>query len=639
MRHVVPCILAVALLATQGMPAASALCTAPRSIAGEGQQLDRYVDPLTCTGPGILPDLSDTTEYALDEAFAAAMYALDGAPDPDETTAYATQQANETAWFLADTYSEVIPTLGFLPCVSMNVTIERPVGEPFHAEQPRPPVCRASEMHVEYRATPFGGRGAVELAFDSENVSDLQVTSQSLDVRPLPTSPLRALLWLLPGGRAEPLPEPPAPLPRQRVVVHVAFEVAWGGDCRDARGTFAARVNGEMVQQDAPAGLFHDLCVLSTSPDATLALRAAAMAAGVASALVPDVQLPPFAALAEQLSRLFPAMPNAPQAPATPDAPSAPDAPRAPDAPAAPDAPEPSPPTVEGAEVDPHPPTDEGERAAGDATLTLLGAGPLAEGEWSAAASAPVARASAQGAAQVAPPIDGLWASAPLAWPDGADAPEPDPTPAPREGWAAPGAPPPAPQPGASGGAAPEPGPRLVVASGSGAAGVADEPPLLAGVAAAAGAVLLLAAFALYQRITRANALKHEGRAALLRACQAQPCGATSGELAAATGMQRKTAEYHLRYLARLGLLRVDRAPDGPRRYALPTAARPEAQAASLDACVLARIREQPGASTGDLARDLGVDRRRVDRRVKDLLLGGLIESRVERGTRRLYPA
>src|SRR5207249_4568921 len=103
-------------------------------------------------------------------------------------------------------------------------------------------------------------------------------------------------------------------------------------------------------------------------------------------------------------------------------------------------------------------------------------------------------------------------------------------------------------------------------------------------------------------------------------------------------GMERKTAEYHLRYLARLGHLRMEREPDGPWRYFPPAHARPATPPApALDESVLARIRERPGASAGELAQDLGVTRRRVDRRVKDLLTQGLVESRIEGGRRPLY--
>jgi hypothetical protein len=101
--------------------------------------------------------------------------------------------------------------------------------------------------------------------------------------------------------------------------------------------------------------------------------------------------------------------------------------------------------------------------------------------------------------------------------------------------------------------------------------------------------------------------------------------------------MGRKTAEYHLYYLARLGHVRVERAPDEPTRFA-HLAARPRVPAGPLEESILALVRARPGVSARAIAKELGLTRLRVDGRAKDLISTGALTSRVERGCRRLYP-
>jgi predicted transcriptional regulator len=99
-----------------------------------------------------------------------------------------------------------------------------------------------------------------------------------------------------------------------------------------------------------------------------------------------------------------------------------------------------------------------------------------------------------------------------------------------------------------------------------------------------------------------------------------------------------RTAEYHLRYLARLKLLREHAVEGGPRRFAPPTAAAPPA-VASLDAQILALLREKPGISTREMGAALGVGYGRLDRAMKELLCAGRVESRVDAGRRAYYPS
>lgn len=123
-------------------------------------------------------------------------------------------------------------------------------------------------------------------------------------------------------------------------------------------------------------------------------------------------------------------------------------------------------------------------------------------------------------------------------------------------------------------------------------------------------------------------------RATIHAALSARGGAATAGELGRALGMERKTAEYHLHCLVRLGHARVHRATDGVRRFSTQSAL----AAPDLRDQVLACVRARPGLSTSEIARGLGVSHTRVDRRVKDLVLEGLVESTPQGGTRRIFP-
>ncbi|HET6405296.1 MAG TPA: helix-turn-helix domain-containing protein [Candidatus Thermoplasmatota archaeon] len=158
-------------------------------------------------------------------------------------------------------------------------------------------------------------------------------------------------------------------------------------------------------------------------------------------------------------------------------------------------------------------------------------------------------------------------------------------------------------------------------------------------IALAVAAALVAAALALYQRIRRPAALDHPGRRALHEACVALGRAATAGELAARVGQERKTAEYHLLYLARLGLVRVDEAPDAPRRFAAPTA--PAApREAPLDERLLAALAgREAGLTARELCEAVGVTRTRAERRLRALALAGRVEARRGDGARRYHRA
>lgn len=150
---------------------------------------------------------------------------------------------------------------------------------------------------------------------------------------------------------------------------------------------------------------------------------------------------------------------------------------------------------------------------------------------------------------------------------------------------------------------------------------------------AAGAAAILVAAFALYQRLARPRALDHEGRRALYDACAARNAPATAGELGALCGMERKTAEYHLTYLARLGVVLTHELPDEPRRYALPVVRRAPA-GPSLDERLLATLRERPGVTAAQVADALGITRPRAERRLKELVVEGRASASRAQGQR-----
>lgn len=153
------------------------------------------------------------------------------------------------------------------------------------------------------------------------------------------------------------------------------------------------------------------------------------------------------------------------------------------------------------------------------------------------------------------------------------------------------------------------------------------------GVSVAFGLVALLAV-ALYQRIAKPAALDHPQRAALYAACAKR--SVTAGEAAQIVGLTRKTAEYHLLYLARLGLLREERTAVGVRRFAQSAVAKAPREEPLGDR-ILECLRVDSGRDTSDLAGALGVTRTRIDRAAKVLLLAGVVTSRIEKGARRFY--
>lgn len=162
------------------------------------------------------------------------------------------------------------------------------------------------------------------------------------------------------------------------------------------------------------------------------------------------------------------------------------------------------------------------------------------------------------------------------------------------------------------------------------------------GVAAAGtatGIALALAAIAMYQRVSRPRALAHPARAALHDALRARECSARVSELAREAGLTPKTAEYHLNYLARLGIVREVRVTDEPRRFCLPGRADADAPTprSDLEARVVDAVAREPGTTAAAIARALGVTRPRVERRVMELLLAGRLRARVDAGARRLY--
>lgn len=157
---------------------------------------------------------------------------------------------------------------------------------------------------------------------------------------------------------------------------------------------------------------------------------------------------------------------------------------------------------------------------------------------------------------------------------------------------------------------------------------------VLLGIAVAS---LLAVALALYQRVRRHAALDHPARRALHEACAALGRPASAGELGTVAGLARKTAEYHLLYLARLGLLRLDAAADGVRRFALPTVP-PRVPEASLDERLMQLLALDGGPTARELASRLGVSRSSVERRLRELVLEGTVEAR-KNGARRYYLA
>lgn len=161
-------------------------------------------------------------------------------------------------------------------------------------------------------------------------------------------------------------------------------------------------------------------------------------------------------------------------------------------------------------------------------------------------------------------------------------------------------------------------------------------PSAIAALAASAGAAALAWAFwALYQRVARPGALAHPLRAALHDACAREGRAFTVTELAHAVGAERKTTEYHLRYLVRLGLLR-EHARSAGALYAIPALAL-AARVDALTQALHALARERPGFTTREAAASLGLTRPRAERRLRELATQGRLVSSIEDGERRYF--
>jgi predicted transcriptional regulator len=152
---------------------------------------------------------------------------------------------------------------------------------------------------------------------------------------------------------------------------------------------------------------------------------------------------------------------------------------------------------------------------------------------------------------------------------------------------------------------------------------------------AVAGALALLVLVALYQRLTRPAALDQPLRARVHAACVVRGGWATAREIGEAVGVGRTTAEYHLVYLARLGLLQAARVTPRRRVFAPRAAAAAASEAGEpLPDQVLGLVRARAEVPLSAIARELRLTRTRADRCVKDLLLEGRLASRWEDGAR-----
>lgn len=163
-------------------------------------------------------------------------------------------------------------------------------------------------------------------------------------------------------------------------------------------------------------------------------------------------------------------------------------------------------------------------------------------------------------------------------------------------------------------------------------------PPVVAAAGVATGvAALVLLGIALYQRIARPAALAHPLRAALFEACRARGHAATSGQLALDVGAERKTVEYHLRYLARLQLLAIDLRPSGIALFRTPET-RPGGAPDPVDDAIARFVRTNPGAGARGIAEALGMTRPRVERHLRALSTSGALEARASPDGRAWFP-
>lgn len=403
------------------------------------------------------------------------------------------------------------------------------------------------------------------------------------------------------------------------VLVHAEWRVRFDpADCGRSEASFLLAVDGTQVAAVAPPEIALLSCVASHGPGPTGAPSHEPLARELALVAARVLELaPPSAPAALALHALVPALPDAPPLGLA----------------------QPAAPTFAGASL--NAPSGSALASAGaldagvrsrEAKLladanALTPAGDAAVGANTSLAVAPLDRAPVASAIEAEPSVSTDRASAQDVPPFNVLAPENE-----ALSRGEPGTPL-APRTGPLTGpeAAPRPGPALL------ADAPARPPPAPNARLAVAGfGAIALALYALYQRILRPKALDHEGRRALYDALASREAPETAGALGAAVGMARKTAEYHLVYLERLGIVRAHVDPDGPRRYALPIV-RPAAESPTVDERLLADIRANPGACAPETAARLGITRVRADRRLKALVLDGAMDARVVEGARRYY--
>jgi len=150
-------------------------------------------------------------------------------------------------------------------------------------------------------------------------------------------------------------------------------------------------------------------------------------------------------------------------------------------------------------------------------------------------------------------------------------------------------------------------------------------PALLAGVLAAALAPLL----ALYARLSREQVLDHPLRSALLAAVVARP-GTTRAELARSHGVHYTTVEWHVRALLRAGLLTAHRNGavtglfENHGRYSADERRRALLLADGTNRFLVERRIADPTVRVVDLARELGLTKGAVSKRIAKLRAAGL---------------
>lgn len=148
----------------------------------------------------------------------------------------------------------------------------------------------------------------------------------------------------------------------------------------------------------------------------------------------------------------------------------------------------------------------------------------------------------------------------------------------------------------------------------------------VAAVAVTGGVVLLSAAFALYSRIRRDQALGHAKRALVYERARRHP-GMTLQDLARDLRMPRGTVEHHVRTLERNGYLDVHQ---GARGLAIhPTGAQYDPHERLLHrehvADLLGAVAASPGISQGEAARLVGMRKSHLSELARELEAAGLL--------------